>query len=74
MKKIKHNFFHIARKTKQFWIDVFLVFITLVLVVGLFLFKSEHGYVGYNLLFFYAVLITVLLLFRVFAAIIFPTI
>lgn len=74
MKKIKHNFFHIARKTKQFWIDVFLVFITLVLVVGLFVFKSDHVHVGYNLLFFYAVLITVFQLFRLFAAIIFPTI
>ncbi len=73
-KKIKHNFFHIAKNTKQLWVDILLVIITLLLVIGLFVFKSDHIHAGYNLLFFYAVLITVFQLFRLFAAIIFPTV
>lgn len=65
---------YFAQKTQQVLVDLGLLCVTVILLTGLFVFKVTHLGLGYNLLFFYTVLITVFQLFRLFAAILFPVI
>ena len=71
-KTLETRLFGSIKKTRGILIDFGLVVITLVLLIGLFVFKANHLGLGWSLLFFYTVLITVFQLFRLLAAIIFP--
>ncbi|HLP86307.1 MAG TPA: glycosyltransferase [Candidatus Paceibacterota bacterium] len=69
--KPKNNLQKLMRVGDTLWLDVLLLLVTIALLGILFIIKATRIGFGYNLFFFYTILITVFQLFRLFAAVIF---